>query len=126
MKYFTDKKIQILSIILLVFTIGYFIVINKISYAFEMDYDASFYHDQVEKLIEQSALKYAQDHKEIFTEEEAIKYVTVQELIDNSYLIPNEDGNIIDPSNENMFFNSRKVKIKMVNNNFEVKIEPTA
>ena len=111
-----------LAIILLVFTIGYFIIVNKISYAFVNDYDASFYHTQVMNIIEEGAKKYAQDHQEEFTEEEPIKYVTVQELIDNAYLIPDEEGNIKDPS-EDATFNSRKVRIKLQDNGFEIEIE---
>ncbi len=123
MKYLKDKKIMTLTIILLLFTIGYFIIVNKISYAFVNDYDASFYHTQVIHIIEQGAKKYAQDHQEEFTEEEPIKYVTVQELIDNDYLIPDEDGNIKDPSEEEVTFNSRKIRIKLQDNDFEIEIE---
>ena len=125
MKYLNDKKIMTLAIILLVFTIGYFIVINKISYAFENDYDANFYHEQILNIIKSKAIKYAEDNKDKFSEEEPIEYVTVQELIDTSYLIPDENGNIKDPLDENTLLNPRKIRIKMENNAFEVQIEPT-
>ncbi len=126
MKILNDKKILTLAIILLVFTVFYFVVVNKISYAFVTDYDANFYYEQGVKIIEQSALKYAEEHQNEFTKEENIKYVTVQELIDNSYLTADEDGNLKDPLNENETFNKRKIKIKYVDNNFEIEIEKSA
>ncbi len=123
MKYFNDKKIMALAIILLVFTLVYFITVNKISYAFTNDYDANFYHEQVLNVIEDGAKKYAEDIKKEFTDEDVIKYVTVQELIDNNYLIPDENGNIKDPLNEKETFNARKVKIKKEGNSYTIEIE---
>ena len=40
MKIFKDKKIIFLSIVLTIFTISYFVIANKVSYAFSYDYYA--------------------------------------------------------------------------------------
>ena len=121
MKYLNNKKILTLGIILLVFTISYFIVVNKISYAFVIDYDTDFYYQQVENVIKQSAISYAKEHFDEFND--GVEYVTVQKLIDLGYIIPDENGNIKDPTKENATFNNRQVYIKQIDNDFEVKLE---
>ena len=122
MKFINDKKLLILVVILLLFTIGYFTFVNKISYAFVNDYDTSFYYNQIENIIKQSAIKYAKEHPENF--DDGVEYITVQKLIEFGYLIPDENGNIEDPTKKNSTFNQRQVYIKQINDNFEVKIEP--
>ncbi len=108
---FKDKKIIALSVILLVFTICYFVVANKISYAFETDYDLKATYDSVIETIKKSATSYGTDKSELFNENNTI-YVKVQELIDEKYLVPNEDGNITNPMDANDTLNSKMVKIK--------------
>ena len=111
MNMFKDKKIIALSAILLVFTICYFVVANKISYAFETDYDLKATYDNVIETIKKSATSYGTDKSELFNENNTI-YVKVQELIDEKYLVPNEEGNITNPMDENNTLNSKMVKIK--------------
>ncbi len=122
MKFINDKKFLTLAIILLLFSISYFIVVNKISYAFVSDYNEDFYYDQVEKIIESSAKKYAEEYSAEFND--GVKYITVQKLIDLGYLIPDESGDIKDPSNENSTFNNRQIYIRKTDDGFEIKIEP--
>ena len=122
MKVLKDKNVILLALVLLVFTVGYFIVANKVSYAFVNDYDADFYHEKTMDIIKEGAIAYANNIKDEFTKDDNIKYVTVQELINDSYLIPDSEGNIGDPSKNNEPLNSKNIMIKLENDEFQIKI----
>ena len=122
MNMFKDKKIIALSVILLVFTICYFVIANKISYAFETDYDLKATYENVIATIKKSATSYGTDKSELFNENNTI-YVKVQELIDANYLVPNEDGNITNPLNKDDTLNSKMVKIKKEEDKILVEVD---
>jgi len=106
-----DKKIIILALILIVFSIGYFIIVNKVSYAFENNNDLKFiYESKIETIVE-CAEVYGKNNLDSFNEE-GILYITVQNLIDNGYLAPDENGNIINILNDNENLNDKKIRIK--------------
>ena len=120
MKKIKDKKIFILIAMLLVFTIGYFIIVNKVSYAFDNNYDLSNIYENKIELITKSAIEYGKNNLENFNED-GILYINVQTLIDVGLLIPNEEGNIINYENESEILNSKKIRLK--NENGKINIE---
>ncbi len=122
MKIIKDKKIIILAVILTVFTIGYFIIANKISYAFSTDYDANETYNHTIDTITKSAIAYGEKNLDLFNENDTI-YIKVQDLIDNSYLIPDESGNINNPLKETESLNSNVIKIKLENKEVSAEVD---
>ena len=122
MKIWKDKKIIALTIIMVIFTIAYFIIINKASYAFENDYDINKAHNNIIETIKKSAIAYANQHLDLF-EENNSTHISVQDLIDSKILVSDEDGNIIDPSNNSETLNSKMIEIIKEKDNFKVDID---
>jgi len=120
MKNIKDKKIIILILTLIIFTFGYFIIVNKISYAFENGIDIQKIQDKRVQVIEDCAVHYGKNHNNDFNDE-GILYLTVKDLIDAGYLAPNEDGNLIDISN-NEILNNKKIRIKKENDKIKAEI----
>lgn len=116
-----DKKIIILILILVVFTIGYFIIVNKISYAFENNYDLNNVYDSRIETITKCAEAYGKDNSENFNEE-GLLYITVQTLIDNGYLVPNGEGLITNTLNSEENLNDKKIRIKSENEKISAEI----
>ena len=120
MKNIKDKKIIILGAILLIFTISYFIIANKISYAFSTNDSIKSNYSSLMDTIKECAKKYAEKNSDIFKDDK-IAYIKVQDLIDDGLLAPNEDGNIVSPLDNNTILNSNIIKLK--NDNDEINIE---
>lgn len=122
MKMIKDKKIIILAIVLTIFTIGYFVIVNKISYAFANNYDlTSVYENRIET-IKKCAIAYGENNLDLFKEEKII-YVKVQDLIDNNLLAANAEGNIINPLKENETLNTNIIKIKYENDEITAEVD---
>ena len=96
MKTINDKKIIALGAILLVFTIGY--------------------------IIKKSAVAYGTNNPDLFKEEDTI-YKKVQDLIDANLLIPNENGNVINPLKEEETLNNNVIKIKKEKDKITVEVD---
>lgn len=122
MKIIKDKKIIILILTLCVFTIGYFIAVNKISYAFDNNYDAKGAYNKIIETIEKCAIAYGEKNLDLF-EESKIIYIKVQDLIDSSLLLPNESGNILNPTNEKESLNANVIKLKYENKKITVEVD---
>lgn len=122
MKIFKDKKIIFLTIILVVFTIGYFVVVNKVSYAFSNNYDLEKAYNNTIKTIEECAIAYGEKNPDLFNEENIV-YIKVQDLIDNELLVANKDGNIQNPLKENETLNTNIVKIKKEKEKISVEVD---
>lgn len=122
MKWLKDKKIVILVVILTIFSIGYFVIANKVSYAFVNNYDLTEMYQIKIETIKKCAITYAQNNLELFQDENII-YVKVQDLIDKNYLIANKDGNIINPVKENATLNGNIIKIKYENNKLTAEVD---
>jgi len=116
-----DKKIIILFGILAVFTIAYFVIVNKISYAFENNYDLNSAYSKRIETITTCAEAYGSANYENFNDD-GLMFITVQTLIDNGYLVPNEDGTISNYLNENEALNNKKIRIKNENNKMTAEI----
>ena len=122
MKLLKDKKIIVLVSVLLVFTIIYFVVVNKISYAFSTDFDASKNYEIIVNTIKKSAVYYAEKNKDLFKNEKII-YIKVQDLIDNNLLIANANGEIVNPLNQSQNMNSNIVKVKLEGDKFIAEVD---
>ncbi|MBE6156925.1 MAG: hypothetical protein E7161_04175 [Firmicutes bacterium] len=122
MKISKNKTIIILIAILLVFSIGYFIIVNKISYAFSDNYDLNNLYENTIETIKKCATVYGENNLYLF-EDEKIIYIKVQDLIDNNLLATNEDGVVTNPLNENTSLNSNVIKIKYEDKKISVEID---
>lgn len=119
-----DKKLIILAVILAVFTVGYFIIANKISYAFVADYDAKELYNSTLEAIKQSAIAYGKANlDQIQKSESHTIYPKVQDLVDSGLLVPNENGLIVNPLKTNESLNNNMIKIKYEKEEFFVEID---
>ena len=106
-----DKKIIVLVVILIVFTIGYFTVVNKVSHAFETDVDYNTIKNQKLELIEKVAKKYGEDNIDKFNEEGLI-YIDINTLIESGYLIVSTEGKVLNIEEIKEDLNDKKIRIK--------------
>ena len=111
MKRIKDKKIIVLVILLVIFSISYFVIINKVSYAFEEKYDLDVAMSNKKNVIILCAKKYGENNIQSFNNE-GILYITIQDLINNKCLAPNDEGNIIDLKNPKEIMNNKKIRLK--------------
>jgi len=109
---FGYTKVEILVVIVLLGLVA-FITINKTSYAFSINNNEAV--KEVITLIEKQAEEYAMNNKDIFNDSN-ITYISVEDLINNRYLIPNEKGLIISPENPSKSYNNNKIKLEYQNN----------
>ena len=106
--------------ILVIFTVGYFVTVNNLSYAFADNEEAYLYDRKINE-VKVASLKYAQSHQGLFKDNETI-YVTVDDLVDENLLEADNDGKVKDPSNPIKNLNSVKIRITKKDNSFEVKV----
>lgn len=121
MKKIKDIKIIILGLILFVFTIGYFIIANKISYAFANDFDIAKIEENKINIISKCAEKYGENHRDNFNDE-GIIYITVQNLVDEGYVAANAEGKVLNLSDATNNLNDKKIRIKLVDNKITAEI----
>lgn len=121
MKKIKDVKIIILGLIIFVFTIGYFLIVNKVSYAFENNYDIKGVEETKMNIISKCAELYGKNHADEFNEEGVI-YITVQNLIDEGYLAANNEGEIININDTSESLNDKKIRIKSIDGNISAEI----
>lgn len=95
--------------LIIVFTACYFVTINKVSYAFEVD-ESSLYNSKI-KMIEDTAKVYGEYNPDIFGENDYV-YFTVGELIEKGVIASDNDkGELKDPNSDVKVLNDLKVKI---------------
>ena len=117
-----DKKILILGIILLVFTIIYFIIANQISYAFVTEYDTEAAYEDTIETIKKSALYYANNNPDIFAEQN-VKVIKVQDLIDEQLYVPNSNGDVQNPTNKEETLNENRITLRKETDGIVVTID---
>ena len=122
MNLLKDKKIVALGVILLVFTIIYFIVINKTSYAFETDNLSRESYNSLIATIKECAKSYAMHNEELFAEDTTV-YIKIQDLIDSNYFIPNNNENVVSPIDNTTVLNSNIIKIKKENDTYLIEVD---
>ncbi len=116
-----NGKISIILLIVLgIFTIGYFFIVNKFSYVFDVDFEEDLYELKIASIERQSEI-YAQGHSELFSESNDI-YLTVEDLVTENVIISNNAGNVIDPRDNEKTLNDLKVKITNKDNEITAKV----
>lgn len=120
MERFKDVKLITCFIVLLLFTLGYFFMVNKLSYAFDNTVDLSKNHDNKIKVIEECAKKYGEINKNLFSEDDTI-YIKVTDLVNAGLLATNQDENVVDIVN-NKILNDSVIKIKKEKDNYSVEV----
>ncbi len=118
-----NKNIILYEIIgvLLTFTVIYFLLVNKASYAFVYNEADVLYNNKM-KLIEKSAQLYASQNMDTLKKDETI-YVTVNDLVSGGYMVADDkDGNVTNPKSDVKNLNETKIKITYKNEQLETKI----
>ena len=98
-----------LVIVIAVFTVGYFLIANTLSYNFDVDYEEDLYNLKIASIEEQAAI-YAEGHTDMFVESNDV-YMTVEELAMNNAIISTSDGVVADPRESENTLNDLRVKI---------------
>ena len=98
-----------LVIVIAVFTVGYFLIANTLSYNFDVDYEEDLYNLKIASIEEQAAI-YAEGHTDMFVESNDV-YMTVEELAVNNAIISTSDGVVADPRDSENTLNDLRVKI---------------
>lgn len=102
------SKIEVLIVVVLLGIVA-FVTINKTSYAFAIDNSKAV--EEYINLIEIQAEDYAMDNLDIFKETDTT-YISVDNLVEEKYLIGDENGFITDPSDSTKNFNNNKIKLE--------------
>ena len=105
---FGYTKVEVLVVVVLLGIVA-FITINSTSYAFAIDTTDSV--KEVKSLIEKQAEEYALDNLDLFKEADT-NYILVSDLVDNGYMMTNNDGMVTSPDNSGKTFNDNKVKVE--------------
>ena len=105
---FGYTKMEVLVVAVLLGIVA-FITINSTSYAFAIDTTDSV--KEVKALIEKQAEEYALDNLDLFKEADT-NYILVSDLVDNGYMITNNDGMVTSPDNSGKTFNDNKIKVE--------------
>lgn len=121
LKWYQDKKIISVLVILFAFTVGYFVIINNVSYSFVNNIDSEKAYNNLLSIVEECSNAYATKHKELFKKEDTI-YIKVQDLIDEKLLAVKEDGLVVNPI-DNSSINAKIIKIKKVDKGYEIEID---
>ena len=113
---FGYTKVEVLIIVVLLGVVA-FITINSTSYAFAIDTTDSV--KEVKALIEKQAEEYALDNLDLFKEADT-NYILVSELVENGYMMANDDGIVTSPDNSGKTFNDNKIKVEYNKDNNKV------
>lgn len=108
-------------IVITLFSIGYFIGVYNISFAFPTGNDTTLYDNKI-KQINLAAKLYGENNLSEFDTTNPL-YITVDELIQKGYLYAdNEEGDFKNPDSEVLTFNDLKVRVEKKGENIETKI----
>lgn len=113
---FGYTKMEVLVVVVLLGIVA-FITINSTSYAFAIDTTNSV--KEVKSLIEKQAEEYALDNLDLFKEANT-NYILVSELVENGYMMANDDGIVTSPDNSGKTFNDNKIKVEYNKDNNKV------
>lgn len=120
MEKLKDIKLLTCLVVLLLFTIGYFLMVNKISYAFDSTVDLSKSHDNKIKVIEECSKKYASINDNLFNEDDTV-YIKVSDLVKADLLATNREENVVDILNDKIL-NDNVIKIKKEQDNYIIEV----
>lgn len=118
-----SKNIILYEIIglLVLFTIVYFVVVTKVSYAFTYDASEQSYNQKI-FLIEKAGKIYGESHLELF-EKNDTAYVNVSELVEMGYFTADDEiGNVKNPLSDVKTLNSVKVRLSYQDGKVNTKV----
>lgn len=106
-------------IVLALFTVGYFVVANIISYNFDVNYEEDLYDLTISSIEKQAAL-YGENNTEIFAESNDV-YMTIEQLAAANAIISTSEGVVADPRDDSKTLND--IRVKITNNDDEITAE---
>ena len=107
--------------IVVLFTAVYFVVANKISYAFAAEEETMLLDGKLNSLSMMAQL-YGENNLDLFNEDDTI-YVTVNELVEKGYVLADDDkGNVKDPTSDVKVLNELKIRITLKDGEIATKI----
>lgn len=106
-------------IVLALFTVGYFVVANIISYNFDVNYEEDLYDLTISSIEKQAAL-YGENNTEIFAENNDV-YMTIEQLAAANAIISTSEGVVADPRDDSKTLND--IRVKITNNDDEITAE---
>lgn len=98
-----------LLVVIAVFGIFFFLAANKVSYAFDYDYEKELYNQTISS-IEKCAKIYAENNLKLFESTKDI-YITVGELAEEGFVISGKEYIVTDPRDTSKNLNEIKVKL---------------
>lgn len=104
-----------LLIVLAVFGLAYFMIANKVSYAFKVDYNSEIYNQTITS-IEKNAKIYAENNLDLFKEGKDV-YLTVADLAQKNLVFHDNNGVVSDPRENGKTLNDLKVKLTLESDN---------
>lgn len=113
---FGYTKVEVLVVVILLGIVA-FITINSTSYAFAIDTTDSV--KEVKALIEKQAEEYALENLSLF-DEASTNYILVSDLVENGYMMTNDEGMVTSPDNSGKTFNDNKIKVEYDKENNKV------
>lgn len=106
-------------IIICVFSIFYFITMNKYSYAFAYDKEKEQKVNQL-MLINKCAEIYAENNSKLFSDKDTI-YITVNDLVTGG-ILPSEDGKVYEAGSNVKLLNDNKIRITLADDKYTIKL----
>ena len=98
-----------LVIVIALFTVGYFVAANMLSYNFDVNYEEDLNSLKISSIEEQATI-YAEGHMDMFAESNDV-YMTVEELALNNAIVSTSEGVVADPRDNEETLNDLRVKI---------------
>lgn len=119
MKQIKNLPLYLSVFVIVIFSVFYFVSVNKYSYAFSYDEvkEASIHQ---ERLIKKCAEVYADGNKGLFDGKETI-YITIDDLVQKK-LLPSENGKIYEAGSSVKEINDKKIRITLSDGKYDIKI----
>ena len=108
-----------LIVVIAVFTVGYFVVANMLSYNFDVNYEEDLYDLTISSIEKQAAL-YGENNTEIFAESNDV-YMTIEQLAAANAIISTSEGVVADPRDDSKTLND--IRVKITNDDDEITAE---
>ncbi len=119
MKNIKNLPLYLSIFIMVIFSVFYFVTINKYSYAFSYDeVKESTTHQEL--LIKKCAEIYADSNKNLFDDKETI-YITVDDLVQKG-LLANDNGKIYEAGSSVKEINNKKIRITLNDGKYDIKL----
>ena len=119
MKQIKNLPLYLSIFVIVIFSVFYFVSVNKYSYAFSYDEvkEASIHQ---ESLIKKCAYVYADSNKNLFDGKKII-YITIDDLVQKK-LLPSENGKIYEAGSSVKQINDKKIRKTLSDGKYNNKI----